>query len=354
MAQAQKEVDSTVIAARKQIYENPDKAIQLAQTIYDYPNVSVNNKINSLLIISTAYSSKRDYKKSSEYVERIKELFPEIENNKIRMNILNRIGGHYQELQIYDKAIEYLDEALILIEDYPDQDSIQSFLGYNATLRGFIYREQMNCDIAIKFFNKAIEAYESIDEDHVKKANLSICLYNKGNCLLSLGKIEEAKTSFLTAIAYGKDVDALSLIAFGKKGLAEAKTLEGNYNEAITLLKKANTISENVGDLILNKVIYEALANNYLALNDWENYNYYHNKYISLQKETKNAERKSVNQSIIILTETKAMEIDQLKNKYKPIQIGLLIFIAIALFVLIRLIFSGEKRLKKLQKKLKT
>lgn len=155
-AYAQKEVDSILEKANVLIYENPDRAILLAQQAYNYPDASVKNKVNALLAISTAYSSKRDYNKAAEYVERIKGLIPDIKNKRQQMNILNRIAGHYQELQIYDKAIDYLDESLLLIEKYPAQDSVQSFLGYNATLRGFIYREQMNCEIALKYFDKAI------------------------------------------------------------------------------------------------------------------------------------------------------------------------------------------------------
>lgn len=352
-AYAQKNVDSLLEKANIQIYENPDKAIVLAKEVYDYPDASVTIKVSALLAISTAYSSKRDYNKASEYVERIKDLFPKIKNERQQMNILNRIAGHYQELQIFDKAIDYLDEALPLIENYPAQDSVQSFLGYNSTLRGFIYREQMNCEIALKYFDKAIIAYKKTPEPHLRNANLSICYYNRGNCLLSLNKIEDAKASYLSSINFAQNAEAKSLIAFGQKGLAEAKTLEGNYTEAIALLNEASEISASVGDLILNKGLFDGLANNYLALHDWENYTIFHNKFLSLQKETKKAERKSVNQSLINLTESKADEINSLNKFYNPIQIGLLVFIILVLGIIIRMFISEEKKLKKLQEKLK-
>jgi len=350
---AQKNVDSILEIANIQIYENPDKAILFAKEAYNFPDASVKIKVSALLTISTAYSSKRDYNKATEYVERIKDLFPKIKNERQQMNILNRIAGHYQELQIFDKAIDYLDESLQLIEKYPVQDSVQSFLGYNATLRGFIYREQMNCDIALKYFDKAITAYKRTTEPHLRNANLSICYYNKGNCLLSLNEIEEAKSSFSNSINYAENAEANSLIAFGQKGLAEAKTLEGNYKEAITLLNNASLISESVGDLILNKGLYDGLSNNYLALHDWENYTVFHNKFLSLQKQTKKTERKSVNQSLLNLTESKAEEIDTLHKFYNPLQIGLIIFIILSIGMLIRLFFSEEKKLKILQEKLK-
>lgn len=351
---SQKEVDSVLRIANKQIYENPDESIFLSQEVLKNPNITIRNKINSLLTISTAYSSKRDYEKASEYVVQINALIPRLNDEVQKMNILNRIAAHYQELQIYDKALEYLDESLVLIEKYPMQDSVQTFLGYNSILRGFIYREQTNCDIALKYFDDAIKAYKkTIARQPVMKANLSICYYNKGNCLLSLNKIDEAKQNYQKAIEYAKIDDAKSLIAFGKKGLAEVESIKGNYNEALALLTDALEISKDVGDIILNRGIYEGLANNYLVLGDWESYTLYQEKYLAIKKANKISERKTINQSLINLTENKAKEIEELRSFFRPLQIIFIIVIGIAFFMLIKSIIFWEKKLKKLENKLK-
>ncbi|SRX53930.1 tetratricopeptide repeat protein [Aequorivita sp. CIP111184] len=351
---SQKEVDSILKIANKQIYENPDEAIINANVALNSQRITIRNKINSLLTISTAYSSKRDYEKASEYIVQINELIPKINDEIQKMNILNRIGAHYQELQIYDKAMEYLDESLVLIAKYPIQDSVQTYLGYNSILRGFIYREQTNCDIAIKYFDDAIMAYDkTILNKPIMNANLSICYYNKGNCLVSLNKIEEAKKNFLKAIEHAKILNAKSLIAFGEKGLAEAEAARGNYQGALSLLNEALAISKDVGDIILNRGIYEGLANNYLVLGDWENYTLYQNKYLAIKKENKISERKTINQSLINLTENKAKEIEKLDSTFKPIQIIFIIIISFALFFLIRAVIIWEKNLKKLENKLK-
>jgi len=353
-AYSQKEVDSILNLAKKQIYENPDEAILLAKGALNFPEITVQNKIDALLAISTAHSSKRDYEKASEYIVQINELIPKIKDERQKMNILNRIGAHYQELQIYDKALEYFDESLVLIEKYPQQDSVQTYLNYNSTLRGFIYRKQTNCDIALKYFDQAIKAFNKTTERQpIMNANLSICYYNKGNCFLSLNKTPQAKESFLKSIEHAKIVDAKSLIAFGKKGLAEAETINGNYHEALSLLTNALNTSETVDDLVLNREIYEGLANNYLVLGDWENYTLYQNKYLEAKKANKISERKTINQALIKLTETKAKEIEELRSYFRPLQIIFIFAIGIALFLLIRAIVIWEKDLKKLENKLK-
>ncbi len=351
---SQKEVDSILKIANKHIYENPDLTIALTTEALQNPNITIRNKINSLLTISTAYSSQRNYEMASEYVVQINELIPKLTNDIQKMNILNRIAAHYQELQIYDKALEYLDESLVLIEKYPAQDSVQTYLGYNSILRGFIYREQTNCDIALKYFDDAIKAYnKTTTQQPVMNANLSICYYNMGNCLLTLNKIEQAKVNYLKAIEYATILDAKSLIAFGEKGLAEAESLQGNYSKALALLSHALEISKDVGDVILNRGIYQGLANNYLVLGDWENYTIYQEKYLAIKKANKIGERKTINQSLITLTENKADEIEQLRSFYRPLQIIFIIVICIALFLLLRAIMRWEKNLKMLEKELK-
>src|SRR5690554_999210 len=348
------DVDSIIKLAKKQFYENPDEAILLAKGALNFPEITVQNRIDALHAISTAHSSKIAYEKASEYIVQINELIPKIKDERQKMNILNRIGAHYQELQIYDKALEYFDESLVLIEKYPQQDSVQTYLNYNSTLRGFIYRKQTNCDIALKYFDQAIKAFNKTTERQpIMNANLSICYYNKGNCFLSLNKTPQAKESFLKSIEHAKIVDAKSLIAFGKKGLAEAETINGNYQEALSLLTNVLNTSETVDDLVLNREIYEGLANNYLVLGDWENYTLYQNKYLEAKKANKISERKTINQALIKLTETKAKEIEELRSYFRPLQIIFIFAIGIALFLLIRAIVIWEKDLKKLENKLK-
>lgn len=349
----QNHIDSILKQANKLIYEDPDAAIKIALDVYNQPETSVKDKVNFLLSISTAYTSKRDYENSLIYVLEIEDLLPSIKNRIQKMNVLNRIGAQYQDLKIYDKAIDYLDESLELIQQFPYQDSVQTFLGYNAILRGFIYREQMSCEIALKYFDKAIEAYKNTLQNPIMNANVSICYYNQGNCLLDLDKVDEAESSYLKSIAYAEKVEAASLIAFAQKGLAEVKTREGQYQTSITILQNALNNSEGVGDLVLNRGLYYGLYNNYIALKDWENYETYRKKYLALQRETKLSERKTINQSLLKLTQVKAEEIKQLHKKNKPIEIALICGVIFSIFLLIREIIRSERRLKKLENELK-
>lgn len=350
---AQQHPDSLLEKAARLIYERPQEAIDLAGKVYDFSSTNEEDKVRALLIISSGYASMRDYEHSLETMLKATSYFDKLKDETQKINILNRIGGQYEQMKIYDKAIEYLDMALEKIDNYPVQDSIRPFLGYNNVMRGFIYREQMNCEIALNYFDRGINAYLNSTENNTKNGNVSIIYYNKGNCLISLGKLDEASESFSLSKVYAEKIAASSLIGFAYKGLAEVNSRKGNYKEAIDILQTAVTQAESVGDLVLNRGLYFGLSNNYLAIKDWENYTKYRDLYLELKLSTRSAERSSINQSLVSITEERETEIVNLRDTYTPIFIGLSILILVILFYLIREVIRSEKKLKKLKYTLK-
>lgn len=357
LAQQNTKIDSLMKVGMFEIYENPDKAIKIGKQVYELPESDIRTKINGLLMISDAYSSKRDYRKSLEYVIKAKNLSQKTDNPIIKMKILMKTAIQYQQLKIYDKAIQYLDEADKLSLNYPAQDSIQFLLGNNYTIRGFIYKEQLNCDIAIDYFDKGIKQYQSI-KNSIKNANLSIVSYNKGNCYILLSDNEAAKKSFRESVTYAKNIDAKSLQAFAQKGLAEVYTLEGKYTEAIAELTEAVFISDDVGDLVLNQGLYKGLSENYLAVNEWANYQKYQRLYLMTQQRIRESERKSISDSLNEQQQSVNGRLETIKSKY----VYAIVFVAIlALLALVLIAFNHKKaaaslhllheNIKKLQQK---
>lgn len=341
-AQNKKHLDSLIKASTLEIYENPDKAIATGKSIFEDPKNNAKNKIRGLMLISDGYSSKRDYQKSLEYVLKANQLAVPLNEDLLKIRILFKLAAQYEHLKIYDKAINFLDESEQLILAFPVRDSVQFLLGNNYVIRGFIYKEQLNCDIAINFFEKGIKQYEGFDES-ITSANLSITYYNIGNCYTLMAKNEEAKSSFAKSISVAKKVNAKSLEAFSLKGLAEVYTLEGNYNEAIKALQEALIISKSVGDLVLNQGIYKGLSENYLAINQWEKYRIYHLNYLKTQLEVKESERKSIS---ISLDETMAVQNSKLEAIIPNYYYGILTSVLITLVVVIFSFFNYKKTKK--------
>ncbi|AFL81670.1 hypothetical protein Aeqsu_2210 [Aequorivita sublithincola DSM 14238] len=349
----QQKMDSILALATQQIYENPNLAIEKANEILKSPEATIDLKVRAIIVVSTAYSSKRDYEKSLEYSLRAIDMLPNVTDINLKILLLNRTGGQYQELKVYDKSLTYLDEAYKLLKTLSESIDKSKALGFNNLVRGFIYREQMSCDTALDYFNRSIEAYKKVSPQSLVTSNLSIACYNKGNCLLTINNLNDAEASFLQAITYAENNNAKSLIAFAKKGLAGFYTAKKNYQKAIDLLVEALQNSEEVGDKILNRSIYMALANNYLAVNDLKNYSLYQNKTLSIHDEIIETERKSIDNSIQNIMEANSKKIDDFQKRNNLFRSILLILIIVVIIFIVQSIYSSEKTLNTLKKQLK-
>ena len=352
-AQNKKRLDSIVKLASNQMYNNPDNVIKSGLIVLKEAGKNNDYKILGYKLISDGYSAKRDYEKSLEYIMKASQLLSFSNDKLLKIITLNKIGIQYHQLKIYDKAIEYLDQSEHIMMEYPIPDSIRTYLGRNYIVRGFIYKEKFNCEIAIDFFDRGIIELQKTRTKIVNSA-ISIAKYNKGNCYILMLNNKLAKQNFEEANQYAKDINALSLQAFALKGLAQVYTLEGNYQLAISTLNNAFLLSSSVDDLILNQEIYKGLSENYLALNNWEEFKKYQNKFISTQKLIKDRERKSVSESLNLKDESLKLELKNEISKYyyKFIAVAFVIIFLVIAFVLF--IKNKVKKIRQLRSEIQS
>lgn len=298
VGQSKSSKDELVKLFSEELYKNPDKAIRTAREFLKKSNNNIDDKIKAYKLISDGYSAKRDYEKSLDYLMKSNELLPLSKNNLLKISITNKTGILYHQLKIYDKAIQSLDQTEQYISEYPKKDSIYSPLGKNHIVRGFIYKEKLNPDIAIEFFDKGIAELKKVNSIS-EYPGISIAKYNKGNCYILLFEYDKALINFQEAIDYAEKVNAVSLKSFALKGQAKVFNIQGNFNKSIELLNEAKLFSVNINDLILNKEIYEGLAENYLALNEWNSFEENKNLLSSTQELIKESERKSIETSLV-------------------------------------------------------
>ena len=337
-SQTKTEFDSIFRMYTISIYENPDRAIFVGDSIFKAVSNS-DIQVKALMLISAGYSSKRNYQKSLEFSNRANELSKNSNDALLRIKIVNKTAIQYQQLKIYEKTIQYLDEAEELILAYPIRDSVAFYLANNYIVRGLVYKERLNCEIGITFLDKGIKEYAKVNNSN-SIANSSIAFYNKGNCYVLLKDNEAAKLSFEESISLAKKISANSLLAFAQKGLAEVYTIEGRYQDALDVLNDALVTSKSVGDLILNQGIYKGLSENYLALNNWENYQNYNQLYLQNRIKIKESERKSISTSLEEIKKEQKSKLDQLLPSY---QYGIYFLVFLSLLIIISSILSYLK-----------
>ncbi len=336
-----KQADSLIQASIVKVYDNPNESIDLGLKIFEDTNNSIKTRTKALMLVSLAHTSKRDYQKALEFIVKAEELSKNIDDKVLQIEILFRTGILYQQLKIFDKSIEFLEKTEQMALIYPDRQQVGKYLANSYTVKGFIYKDNLNCDIALEFFDKGIKEYKKLKNIEVN-TNLSIAYYNQGNCYTLLSDYDKAINSFNKSITHATMEEANSLIAFAQKGLAAVYTDQGRYQDAIVLLEEASKKSQNVGDLILNSSIYSGLFENYLAINNWEKYEAYYNLYAKTQLDIKSSERKSVDDSIRKIKDVQSEKLTDIKSKFK----NQLTWLGVIFLVIIFLCFLVVKNSK--------
>lgn len=338
--------------AVENIYKNPDYSIDIINQLLKN-NQKTEDKAKLYWQMSTAYNAKREYETSLKFVGKAQDLLEEIEDPKVKMQIMLSIAVLYQQMDLYTKCFDVLNEAEKISESIEDTDETKiHLLGNINAIKGMIYKSQSSPEMALEKFNQAIKNYQKILHKNSSKANLSVILYNIGYTYIAKNDLNEAEKSFNQSIKFAKLANANSLEAFALKGLSEIYFSKGNYQEALVLLNKAEILAGSIGDLILNQGIYRGKADNYLALNQIENYQVYNKKYLQSNFERQQNELQSINVEIDNQIENIQGKINRIKDRTINY---ILIIISIGLMlsgVLIFMIYKFRKENKQLKLKI--
>ncbi|WP_343610397.1 hypothetical protein [Chryseobacterium oranimense] len=290
--------DSLMKKARLEIYDNPDNAIRIAKDLLGKEH-DIHKKIGIYQLLSTANIAKRDFDQSLLYLLKAKETAQKTNDLKIRTSVLISAAIQYQQMELFNKSLETLNEAEPLLAKLPDdlpEKHIETARSY--AIRGMIYKSQSNPEIALEKFLISIQNFEKIKHKQTTYSNMSVVYYNIGYCYLNLSQLEKAHQAFLRSAEYARKNKAKSLEAFALKGMAEMYKQKKENETALQLLIKAEELSKNTGDLILNEGIYKEMSDNYLALGKPDLYQNYSKKYFEMRFQREQNELSSINHSI--------------------------------------------------------
>lgn len=308
-------LDSIIARSKLSMYKNPDRLIYLGDSVYKSSAKDSPERVKALMLKINGYTAKRDYEKSLKLLLKAQEIVQKTNDIDLQALVINRHAIIYQQLKIYDKALENVDRGNEFIKNHPVKNA--EFLeATNFLVKGIIYKEQLSCELAINYFNKAVAKYG--ETTSIKKAypNLSIAEYNKGQCYASSQNYEMAEQCYKKAIANASAVNANSLEAFALKGLSDLYLHQEKYELAIANLQKALELCKDVGDLLLEGTIYHGLAENYLLTGNTKKFTYYRELSLNSQNTIKEAERKAISDSVNGLAKSHKESISMLNNQF--------------------------------------
>lgn len=345
--------DSLLQKARIEIYDNPDNAINICKTLFKKEK-DINNQISILLLISTANIAKRDFDQSLQYIVKAKELALQTNDLKTQIKVLISAAVQYQQMELYSKSFETLNEVETYIAKLPNEaPEKHAESGRSYAIRGMIYKSQSNPEIALEKLLISIRHFEKVTAREGTYANISVVFYNIGYCYFKLNQLEKAHKAFLQSMDFAKKNQAKSLEAFALKGLAEVYKQKSENETALKLLVQAENLCKNTGDLTLNEGIYKEMAENYLALGQPAFYQKYNKKYFEMRFQRAQNELKSINHAINNHNRETLMKSKELTSHYRfltAIIVGLsLLIIGVLLFFIIKVRKKNVKFQKHIQ-----
>jgi tetratricopeptide (TPR) repeat protein len=305
------------------------------------------------MLLSTANIAKRNFDESLKYILKAKELAQKTNDIKTQATVLISVAIQYQQMELFSKSLETLNEADVYIEKLPENsDDRHTETARSYAIRGMIYKSQSNSEIALEKFLISIKNFEKVSTEKSAYANMSIVYYNIGYCYLNLNQMEKAHLAFLKSVDYAKIINAKSLEAFALKGMAEMYKQNRENQTALNLLIKAENLSKNIGDLVLNEGIYKEMADNYLATGKQNLYQEYNKKYFETRFKREQNELSSINHSINNHNKETLKKSQELKAHYTYLTIIILCIGAIFISSLLYFILKIRKQNAQYQKQI--
>lgn len=344
--------DSLLKKAKLEIYDNPDKTIAIVDQLLK-KETDINKSISLYMLLSTANIAKRNFDESLKYILKAKELAQKSNDLKTQTSVLISVAIQYQQMELFSKSLETLNEADEYLAKLPDdlfEKNVEIARSY--AIRGMIYKSQSNSEIALEKFLKSIESFEKVNPKSGTYANMSVVFYNIGHCYINLNQIAKAEEAFLKSIDFAQKNKAKSLEAFGLKGMAEVYKGKRENQTALKFLIKAKNLCKNTGDLVLNEGIYKEMADNYLAMGNQNLYQVYNKKYFEMRFKREQNELNSINQAIDNHNKETLLKSKELSTDYKYFAVSVFAFALLIIATFITFILKLRRQNKKYQKEI--
>lgn len=280
-----KQFQDSLNKAELLVYENPDEAIQLANSLQTKINPKdAQQQISILLLLGSAHSSKQQHQKALEYAFEAYELAKKSEDFVDELKVLGFISNQYYILQLDEKVDFYLDQSEKIVSQHSIPDSIDYIVANTYFIRALNYKDKLDCNFAINYFNKAIKVYEHIDYSN-SKINLPITYIQKAYCYLDQNELDSADFSFRKAYEISLKNKIIYSQSHAKIGISKILFEKKDFNAAIDTLKNIEIELETSSPLSLKAEIYSNLSDNYLQIQDFENYKKYADFYLKAKQE---------------------------------------------------------------------
>lgn len=310
-------------------FTNPDSALLMTKKLE--PKIE-NDRLKGQLLLAkgSAYSVMN---LSSEALKAGFESLSLAEKSKDSLSMVNSlgfIGNQYYILKLNKKAINYLNRAETIIDMLRNPD-MNNMIGNNYFVKALIYKDNLDTEFAIRYFDKAIDAYSNLKE-RSSLLNKNITKIQKGYSLIDLGKTDEARIIFEEVINEAEQYKIAEIYSYAQIGLAATYEAKKQFGKATGILLKTEKQVQNTSNIGMLTELYDALSNDYWNLQDAPKYFFYSQKLESSLLKNDKMESRSFSDLLKKNVDSKNSELKDNQNSFTFFIILIILSALIILF----------------------
>lgn len=328
VAQTHLKQETLLDESEELVYSNPNDALKVGLHLLKSATSNYDRaKLN--LLIAQIYKVKGDYSNSLVFLfeadKNKNDLTP-----KLAAEILVKKADLLRELYLDDQAKKYIvaaENQSLFIKNEKDK----------AVVDALILLEKVRMDMERQNFKEASKNIKNLSFgfENAVRNNPDLTLKYKillGRISSGLGEYDKAKSYFDSAMTslkhYNKKFNYAEIYIFS--GLATVYFHEKDHQKGIEVLLKALNSAKQLENVYLNATLNKQLSNNYLALNDKENYKLSNTAFLKLNAEIEKKEEETVNNVYNLISQEYTDSFNAKRNGYLMKFYGLLFFFVLS------------------------
>lgn len=168
----------------------------------------------------------------------------------------------YQQIEVEDRHMDYLDKAMEIFEAENENDGIARVWNIRAAMlpQGTPVEERL------ELFRKAQQYYVQGNDEH----GYGLCLSNIGLCHCHMGNFDEGIEDMIAALNTITKSNSAPMISFAQFQIAEGFRMKGDSVSAIVYLEMAEKTLLDSGAKVYLNVIYQEWATCLASIGDYK------------------------------------------------------------------------------------
>jgi len=286
-----------------------DKAIELATELHFEKGLAM-----SYLSKGITFTSKGRFPEALEFQLKSLVLSEKLKLDDLSGNINSNIGIIYSRMRNYEKAREFYERSLAIMEKFTPAATISVLINL-----GDVCEKSKEYGKALEYDFRALELCRKEEEDGFALATL---LCNLGSIHLKIGKKTEAIDYLEESSALSEKLDDREGLAYCYNLMAEIYQQNRQWKQSTQIGLKSLALMESLGSNELKKETYHILSEGYRKSGDYKTALYYKDREVVLKDSliTMEKEREVNNLLTSYKLDKKQQEIDLL-NKDRIIKV---------------------------------